>query len=54
MESENIVLQDIFLFQQEGIMEDGHVVGKHQATGLRPRSLERFKQYGVGLKLPLE
>ncbi len=51
MESDNVILQDIFLFRQEGIAQDGHVLGKHTSTGLRPRCLERFKQYGIDFTL---
>jgi pilus assembly protein CpaF len=53
MESDNIVLQDIFVFKQEGVAEDGHVLGAHASTGLRPRSLERFKQYGINFPMPM-
>jgi pilus assembly protein CpaF len=53
MESDNIVLQDIFLFKQEGINDDGRVLGTHAPTGLRPRSLERFKQFGMGYPMPI-
>lgn len=53
MESDNVVLQDIFVFKQVGVSEDGKVVGKHEPTGLRPRSLERFKQYGMDFPMPI-
>ena len=53
MESDNIVLQDVFLFKQEGVGEDGRVLGEHASTGLRPRSLERFKQYGMNFPMPM-
>ena len=54
MESDNIVLQDIFLFKQEGVADDGRVIGAHAPTGLRPRSLERFKQYGMSFAMPMK
>ena len=53
MESDNVVLQDIFVYKQEGIDERGQVLGKHTSTGLRPRSLERFKQFGINFPMPL-
>jgi pilus assembly protein CpaF len=52
MEGEHILLQDIFIYAQEGIAEDGRVLGGHKFTGLRPRCLERFKQYGINYQLP--
>ena len=50
MEGKNIVLQDVFLFYDEGDTEDGKVKGYHSSTGLRPKCSEAFKQYGF--KLP--
>jgi pilus assembly protein CpaF len=50
MEGKNIILQDVFLFYDEGDMEDGKVKGYHSSTGLRPKCSEAFKQYGF--KLP--
>lgn len=54
MEGDSIILQDIFVYRQEGVSEDGHVIGKHVSTGLRPRCLERFKQYGVDYTMPAD
>ncbi|MHB9038395.1 MAG: CpaF family protein [Armatimonadota bacterium] len=54
MEGDQIVLQDVFLYHQEGITEDGHLIGKHVCTGLRPRCLETFKQFGLTYALPAE
>jgi pilus assembly protein CpaF len=50
MEGKNIVMQDVFLFYDEGDTEDGKVKGYHSSTGLRPKCSEAFKQYGF--KLP--
>jgi len=47
MEGDSIILQDIFVFKQEAVIEGGQVVGQHMSTGLRPRCLEKFKQYGL-------
>jgi pilus assembly protein CpaF len=49
MEGEVIVLQDIFVFKQEGIDEQGKVIGHFEATGLRPKLVERLEQQGVEL-----
>ena len=50
MEGDVITLQDIFLYEQEGLDEHGRVVGHHRATGLRPKFMDRLLQQGV--KLP--
>jgi pilus assembly protein CpaF len=41
MEGENIVMQDLFVFEQTGF-QNGRVVGKLRSTGLRPRFAEKF------------
>lgn len=53
MEGDSIILQDIFIFKQEGIAEDGRIIGKHMSTGLRPTCLEKFKQYGLVYAMPM-
>src|SRR5436190_4166129 len=49
MEGEVVVLQDIFVFQQEGIEEDGTIRGVHRPTGLRPRCLDKLIEEGIPL-----
>jgi pilus assembly protein CpaF len=49
MEGDVIVTQDIFLFNQKGVDKDGKVIGAHEATGLRPRFVDRFQQQGIPL-----
>ncbi len=49
MEGEMITLQDIFVFRQTGIDQDGRVLGHSRGTGLRPRFVDRFEQYGIYL-----
>jgi pilus assembly protein CpaF len=49
MEETVITTQDIFLFEQEGIDQNGRVVGVHSATGVRPKFSERLLRAGVGL-----
>jgi pilus assembly protein CpaF len=44
-----ITLQDLFVFHHFGIGADGTVQGALQATGLRPRFMERLVQYGEHL-----
>ncbi len=49
MEGDLVTLQDIFVFEQKGIDKEGRVVGRHRATGIRPRFMERLKAMGVEL-----
>ncbi len=49
MEGDVIILQDIFRFEQSGLIR-GKVQGRLQATGIRPKFEEKLKQNGV--KLP--
>jgi pilus assembly protein CpaF len=47
MEGEVIALQDIFKLVQDGLDEDGRVIGELKATGIRPHFTDRFEHYGV-------
>jgi pilus assembly protein CpaF len=47
MEGNVITMQEIFLFQQRGTAEDGRILGEFQATGVRPRVLEKIARYGI-------
>ncbi len=49
MEGEQIQMHDLFLFEQEGVDNDGHAVGKFIVTGIRPRCVERIEQRGIRL-----
>jgi pilus assembly protein CpaF len=49
LEGDMVTLQDIFIFEQKGIGPDGKVLGRHRATGIRPRFVDRLKAAGVGL-----
>jgi pilus assembly protein CpaF len=49
MEEAVITTQDIFLFEQQGIDKEGHVVGFHRATGVRPKFTDRLIRAGIEL-----
>ena len=53
MEGDVLVLQDIFLFRQQSIDSTGKVHGHMQATGLRPRSVDRLERDGIALAADL-
>jgi len=50
MEGELVTLQDLFLFEKQGVTETGKVRGCFRATGIRPKFYERLA--GCGLHLP--
>jgi pilus assembly protein CpaF len=49
MEGEVITMQEIFLFEKMGITQDGKVIGRFRATGVRPKACERLKASGIHL-----
>ncbi|MEO7987771.1 MAG: CpaF family protein, partial [Gemmatimonadales bacterium] len=49
MEGDVITMQEIFLFEREGLGEHDKVLGRFKATGIRPRCADRLKAYGVDL-----
>ena len=52
MEGDSIVMQDIFEFDQTGIV-NGRVVGKIKPTGLRPLFSEKFEVNGIDMPVHL-
>jgi pilus assembly protein CpaF len=49
MEGEIITMQEIFLFEKIGVTEDGKVIGRFRATGVRPKLCERLRASGIHL-----
>jgi pilus assembly protein CpaF len=49
MEGEVISLQDLFLFERQGVSAEGRAVGAFVATGIRPKFSERLKESGLEL-----
>src|SRR4249920_829861 len=49
MEGEVISMQEIFVFEKMGITQDGKVVGRFRATGVRPKLCERLRASGIHL-----
>lgn len=50
MEGDIISMQDLFVFEREGLDEDGNVLGRFRPTGVRPTFAERLEAYGVRLE----
>lgn len=53
MESEVVTMQEIFRFRQTGIAADGQVIGRFEATGIRPRFVDQFIAHGIQLPASL-
>jgi len=49
MEGDVITMQEIFRFDKVGVGQDGRVLGRFVATGVRPKVCERLKTGGVVL-----
>ncbi len=49
MEQDTVIMQDIFLFVQDGIDENGRAYGHFEATGVRPAFMDRLESAGVRL-----
>ncbi len=53
MEGDIITLQDVFIFEQRGFDESGSIVGRLRPTGIRPKFMDTFSNYGVELPVDL-
>ena len=53
MEGDIITMQEIFRYRQTGLSADGIVLGKFEATGIRPRFLDQVMAHGVSLSSEL-
>jgi len=49
MEGDVIILQDIFAYRQQSVDRDGKVIGRHVATGLRPKFVPILESKGIYL-----
>jgi pilus assembly protein CpaF len=49
MEGEIITMQDIFVYERQGIGEEGAVIGRFKPTGIRPKFADRLKASGIPL-----
>jgi pilus assembly protein CpaF len=48
MEGDVIVMQDVFVFEQTGVVE-GRIEGRLKPTGIRPKFAEKFEVMGINL-----
>jgi pilus assembly protein CpaF len=50
MEGEVVVMQDIFVFEKQGLTDEGKVKGQFRATGVRPKFLDIIHTAGIHLE----
>jgi pilus assembly protein CpaF len=53
MEGDQIQVQDVFVFEQTGVDENGMARGHFVVTGIRPKCLERIESRGISLPAEL-
>ena len=49
MEGDIITIQEIFVFEKAGVSQEGRVIGRFRATGVRPKVAERLLAAGIQL-----
>ncbi len=49
MEGDIITMQEIYVFEKMGVTQDGKVIGRFRATGVRPKCCERLRASGIHL-----
>ena len=49
MEDDVVSMQDVFLFEKQGVSSDGRTLGAFTATGIRPKFAEKLKASGISL-----
>src|SRR5256885_188892 len=49
MEEDVVSMQDIFLFEKQGIGKDGRVIGTFTGTGVRPKFADKLKASGINV-----
>jgi len=49
MEGDIITMQEIFMFEKLGVTQEGKVIGRFRATGVRPKMCERLRACGINL-----
>jgi pilus assembly protein CpaF len=49
MEDDVVSMQDVFVFEKQGVSPDGRTLGTFTATGIRPKFAERLQASGITL-----
>src|SRR5213080_2465742 len=49
MEEDIVSMQDVFVFEKQGVSPEGRVIGAFTATGIRPKFADRLKASGINV-----
>jgi len=49
MEDDVVSMQDVFVFEKQGVGQDGRVLGTFSPTGIRPKFAEKLKASGIAV-----
>jgi len=49
MEDDVVSMQDVFVFEKQGVSSDGRTIGSFTATGIRPKFADKLKASGISL-----
>jgi pilus assembly protein CpaF len=49
MENDIVSMQDVFVFEKQGVNEDGRTLGSFTATGIRPKFADKLQASGINL-----
>ena len=49
MEQDTVVMQDVYLYEKDGIDENGNTIGRFISTGVRPNFMDRLEASGIRL-----
>jgi pilus assembly protein CpaF len=47
MEQDTVSMQDVFVFEKQGVSSEGRVLGTFSATGIRPKFADKLKASGI-------
>jgi pilus assembly protein CpaF len=50
MEGDQVMLQDLFVFEKRGVSAEGKILGRFAATGIRPRFYEKIVASGMRIE----
>ena len=53
MESDTIVMSEIFAFTRSGVDQHGNVLGQFHATGIVPEFYDRIRKRGIELPVSI-
>jgi pilus assembly protein CpaF len=49
MEDDVVSMQDVFVFEKQGVSPDGRTLGTFTATGIRPKFADKLQASGISL-----